>query len=76
MEITLDRLLPGVPGIVRKIRSPEQLKSRLKSFGMVPGTEVRVVYRSPDGGVTALELCGSTMALRTCELKRIRVELI
>ncbi len=76
MEISLERLEPSVRAVVTKIRSPEVLRSRLRQFGLVPGTQVCVRYRSPDGGVTALELRGTVIALRTRELKKIQVRLL
>ncbi len=76
MEISLERLEPGVKAAVTQIRSPELLRCRLRQFGLVPGTIVSVRYRSPDGGVTALELRGTVIALRTRELKKIRVRLL
>ena len=76
MEITLDRLEPGIHCTIVEIRSPEPLRSRLRQFGLVPGTSVSVRYRSPDGGVTALELRGTVVALRTRELKKIRVRIL
>ena len=76
MDMYLDRLEPGLRAVVTGIKSPEPLRCRLRDFGMIPGTELRIRYRSPDGGVTALELRGTVIALRTCELKKIRVRLI
>ena len=76
MELTLDRLEPDVRCTVLEVRSPDPLRSRLRQFGLVPDTVVSVRYRSPDGGVTALELRGTVIALRTRELKKIRVRLL
>lgn len=76
MEMNLDRLLPGFQGVVVSVGSPEALKRRLRDFGLIPGTVLGVRYRSPDGGVTALELRGTVIALRTRELKKIRVRLL
>ncbi len=76
MEISLERLEPGTRAAVTQIRSAEPLRCRLRQFGLVPGTVLCVRYRSPDGGVTALELRGTVIALRTRELKKIRVRLL
>ena len=76
METTLDRLEPDIRCSISEIRSPEPLRSRLRQFGLIPGTVVSIRYRSPDGGVTALELKGTIVALRTQELKKIRVRLL
>jgi Fe2+ transport system protein FeoA len=76
MELSLDRLEPDIFCTVLEVRSPEPLKSRLRQFGLVPGTDICVRYRSPDSGVTAVELRGTIVALRTRELKKIRVRLL
>lgn len=76
MEITLDKLPHGVPAVVTCVGAQETLSSRLRALGLVKGTRVALRYRSPDGGVTALEFRGTVVALRTRELKKIRVQLL
>lgn len=73
MEISLDSLGLGQVGFVTGIDTSQNMKCRLRAFGMVPGTQVRCRYRSPGGSVTALEFRGSVVALRTRDLKKIRV---
>lgn len=74
MKVSLDRLPPGVPAVVLQIDCRQELRSRLRDFGLVPGTEVITRYRSPDKGVTALEFRGTVIALRTRDLKGVRVK--
>lgn len=76
MEIALNRMIPGSIGSVTQIGCSERMKSRLRSFGLVPGTRIGIRYKSPDGGVTAIELRDTVIALRTCELKKIRVRVL
>ena len=71
MEITLDRLHLNQQAVVTAIHTAPALLLRLRQFGMVPGTPVRCRYRSPGGGVTAVECRGSVLAIRTRDLKRI-----
>ena len=71
MEITLDRLCLGQKAVVTRIGTTPQLRMRLRDFGMVPGTEVRCRCFSPGGFVTALELRGSVLALRTRDLTKV-----
>ena len=73
MEISLDRLGLGRLGIVTHIDTDDYMKNRLRAFGMVPGTQVRCRYRSPGGSVTALEFRGAVVALRTRDMRKIRV---
>lgn len=75
MEITLDKLQPGIPAVVTHVGAQEALRCRLRALGLVKGTRVLLRYRSPDGGVTALEFRGTVVALRTRELKKIRAQL-
>lgn len=73
METSLDLLRPGVTAVVLKVDTEEALRRRLRDFGLVPGTRVRCRYRCPWGTVMALELRGSVLALRSADIKRIRV---
>lgn len=73
MLITLDQLCPGRKGVVVTMDTPKALTARLRDFGMIPGSVVRCCYRSPQGKVTALEVMGAVIALRTVYLKNIQV---
>ncbi len=73
MQISLDCLCPGRGGTVLAIHTPKALTARLRDFGMVPGASVSCCYRSPQGKVTALEIMGAVIALRTVYLKDIQV---
>jgi Fe2+ transport system protein FeoA len=72
MDITLDALKTDKMAVVTHIETDEASKKRLRAYGLVPGTIVRCRYRSPGGGVMALELRGSVVALRAGDLKKIR----
>lgn len=73
MQVSLDRLPVGIPAEVLQVSCSEGLTKRLRDFGLVPGTTVMSRYRSPGGGVTALECRGAVLALRTKDLKGVRV---
>lgn len=73
METSLDLLRPGARARVIEINTDEAMKRRLRDFGLVPGTQVCCRYRCPWGDVTAMEFRGSVLALRTADLKKIRV---
>ena len=73
METGLHCIPPGKVAVVTQIHTDPVLQRRLKAFGLVPGTRVRCCYRCPWGDVTALELRGSVLALRTKDLQKIRV---
>lgn len=73
MEMSLDRLRPGDRAVVIEVCTDRALCCRLRDFGLVPGTAVSCRYRNPWGDVTAIELRGSVIALRTRDLQKIRV---
>lgn len=71
MEFWLDCLRPGMGAEVTRVCCRESLKKRLADFGLVQGTKVVCCYRSPDGGVLALRLRGTTIAIRRADLHKI-----
>lgn len=73
METGLHSVRPGEVAVITRIDTDAALQRRLKAFGLVPGTKVRCCYRCPWGDLTALELRGSVLALRTKDLQNIRV---
>lgn len=74
MQIELDTVQAGYSAVVEKLCLPETLQRQLTSFGMVPGTALQIRYKSPDSSVTALEFRGTVLAMRTRDLKGIRVK--
>ncbi len=70
--MTLRELCPGMEGTVLTVNTPRVLAARLRDFGMIPGSRVRCCYRSPQGKVTALEVMGAVIALRTVYLEDIQ----
>ena len=74
MEVSLDKLTVGVPATVVHVGCSGALCKRLGDFGLIPGTVVMTRYRSPGGGVTALECRGAVLAMRTKDLKGVLVK--
>lgn len=75
METGLDCLRPNGEAVVLEVNTDGALRRRLRAFGLVPGTKVRCRYRCPWGTVTAIALRGSVVALRTEDLRKIRVRI-
>ena len=73
METSLNLLRPGERAVVTKVNADGAFRKRLRDFGLVPGTSVCCRYRSPGGQVTALAFCGTVVALRTRDLRKIQV---
>ncbi len=74
MQVSLSRLPTDIPAVVVQIGCGKELAARLKDFGLVPGTVVTKRYRSPDGGVSAVEFRGTVIALRTRDLSGVKVQ--
>ena len=73
MEISLDGLRIGQQAVVTRIQVRPALVCRLRDLGMVCGTCVSPRYRTPCGKVTALDMRGSVVALRTTDMAHIWV---
>lgn len=69
----LDDVRLGCWCAVAGIDEDEALRRRLCDFGLLPGTRVRPEYRSPGGHGTVIGFRGTQLALRTRDLKKIRV---
>jgi Fe2+ transport system protein FeoA len=72
--MTLDRLRPGASGRVTELLSEGAERRRMTDLGILPGTVVENVMRSPLGDPVAYQVRGSVVALRTSQAKLIRIE--
>lgn len=72
MDRTLDCLAVGQTTVVTYVGGNSALRCRLRDYGLIPGTQVRCRYRSPDGSVTSLECRGGVIAIRTRDMKNIK----
>ncbi|NMB40350.1 MAG: ferrous iron transport protein A [Firmicutes bacterium] len=61
---TLSRLLPGRCGIVKSLESEGPDRRRLLDLGLVPGTVVEAIRKSPAGDPVAYQIRGAVIALR------------
>ena len=61
---TLSSLTPGESGIVEGIAHTSKIKRRLLDLGIIPGTKVSCVIKSPLGDPTAYFVRGALIALR------------
>lgn len=74
MKSGLDKLPLEIPAVVLSLSCSREFRYRLRDFGLVPGTRVIARYRSPGGGVVALEFRGTVVALRTRDIKGVKVQ--
>lgn len=70
----LSDLLPGQGGIVRHVLCHGPIRRRFFDLGIIPGTRVDVMRRSPVGDPTAFRVRGAILALRSTEAGQIMVE--
>lgn len=58
---------------VLKINAEGDLRRRFLDLGIIEGTEIEVLYRSPFGDPTAYYIRGAVIAIRQEESEKIRV---
>ena len=71
---TLSDLLPGEVGVVCGLNSAGEMGRRLQDIGLIRGTKVACLGRSPLGDPTAYRIRGATMALRGRDAQGVEVE--
>lgn len=70
---TLADLPPGTQAKVLSLKAEGALRRRLLDLGLVPGTVVTAIGKSPAGDPAAYRIRGAVMALRTEVAVLIRV---
>ncbi|SFR08685.1 FeoA family protein [Desulfoscipio geothermicus] len=63
-KTTLNNLPSGSFALVTEVLAEGLIRRRLLDLGLVPGTRVEVVRRSPAGDPTAFNIRGAIIALR------------
>ncbi|NLM25048.1 MAG: ferrous iron transport protein A [Firmicutes bacterium] len=74
MIISLDQLPVGESGIVTVIDAHGLTRRRLLDLGLVPGTVVKTIRKSPAGDPIAYLIRGSIVALRVNDSKQISIK--
>ena len=69
----LHELLPGETGRVLEIHTKGSMRRRFLDLGLIPGTEVKCIGRSPGGDPTAYQIRGAVVAIRRVDGASIRV---
>ena len=72
--ISMDGLRPGERGTVRTITLTGQMRRRLQDIGLICGTPVECIGRSPLGDPTAFRIRGAVIALRASDASGVAVE--
>lgn len=72
-ELSLDRLPLGVKGKVTSLTSDGANRRRILDLGVISGTEIEPLYKSPSGNPVAYLIRGAVIALRTEVSSKIMV---
>lgn len=70
---TLADLKPGETGIVTALHVSGADRRRMMDLGIVPGTSITAVLRSPLGDPTAYRVRGALIGLRRVQAERIEI---
>lgn len=68
-QCTLDMLVPGQCGTV--LTMDGRIARRLNDLGLLPGTRVRCVLKSPLGDPTAYRIRDAVIAIRAADSRQI-----
>lgn len=64
----------GERAVVLKVSAEKELLRRFYDIGLIPGSTVALLHKSPFGDPYALEVSGSVIAVRKKDLKNILVK--
>ncbi len=67
----LSLLHPGECGVVQGLLCKSSIRGRLQDLGMIEGTKVRCLQKSPLGDPTAFSVRGAVIALRHEDASKI-----
>ncbi|MDK2924404.1 MAG: ferrous iron transport protein [Bacillota bacterium] len=72
-ETTLASLSPGESGEITTLEATGALRRHLLDLGLVPGTRIEVLFKSPLGDPVAYKARGAAIALRVAVARQIKV---
>lgn len=72
--MTLDNLKIGRKAIVKKVNNAHSERRRLLDLGILPGTQIENVMKSPLGDPIAYRVRNATVALRKKQACLIEIE--
>lgn len=74
MNTDLTFLSPGCTATVRKLTGEGSMRRRLQDIGLVEGTRIECVGKSPLGDPTAYLIRGAVIALRSNDAAQVEIE--
>lgn len=73
--LALDHLPEGQSAYVTEVHNEPSMRQRLADIGLIRGTRVTCLCRSPAGDPAAYLIRGAVIALRRHDASRVQVEL-
>lgn len=73
-SVPLSEMKPGERATVRELLTVGSMRRRFLDMGLMEGTEVECVGRSPWGDPSAYRFCGAVVALRARDSRTILVD--
>ena len=73
-DFSLAQLSPGSLGRVKELRLQGSMRRRLLDLGLVEGTKVRCLQKSPAGDPVAYDIRGAVIALHSADSQYIILE--
>lgn len=74
--MVLSEMKMGDKGIIKKLEVEENIKRRLLDLGLIEGTLIKCVLKSPFGDPLAYLVRGTVVAIRKEDGKNVGVELL
>ena len=74
--LTLDMLCVGGKGIVDSLFAEGSMRRRMIDLGIVEGTEIECVGKSPAGDPSAYRIRGAVIAIRAKDARKVCIKLI
>ena len=69
----LNELEPGKTAKITDITDNSNIR-RLYDLGIIPGTEIKALYKAPSGNITAYLVRGTVFALRGDTARKIKID--
>lgn len=67
----LSKLAVGESAVISELTCTGEMRRRMMDLGIVPGTEISALHRSPCGDPVAYSVLGAVIALRACDASKI-----
>lgn len=75
-QIPLNELKVGQIATVKQLVANTGIRRRLQDIGLIEGTQVECVHRSPSGDPTAFLIRGAVIAIRTEDSSSVLMNLV